>query len=53
MMSLKINKIRGLLYFAAKILGDINGVRKGEIGQRVGRRVTGKVTGRLMGKIFK
>ena len=50
---LSINKIRSLLYGSAKILGDINAVKKGKIGERFGRRIVGKVTGRLMGKLFK
>jgi hypothetical protein len=50
---MKINKIRGILYFVAKILGDVNAVKKGKVGKRIGRRVAGKVTGRLLGKIFK
>lgn len=48
-----INKIRGVLYFLAKILGDINAVQKGKIGQRIVRRGAGKITGRLLSKIFR
>ena len=50
---MSISKIRGILYFMAKLLGDINAVRRGTIGQRIGRRLAGKVTGRLMGKLFR
>lgn len=50
---MSINKIRSILYFIARILGDINAVQKGKIGQRIGRRVLGKIFGRLMGRIFK
>lgn len=50
---MSINKIRSLLYNVAKILGDVNAVKKGKIGKRVTRRVAGKVTGKLMGKLFK
>jgi hypothetical protein len=45
--------MRSLLYFIAKILGDINAVRKGKVARRAGRRVAGKLTGRLLGKLFK
>lgn len=45
--------MRSLLYFIAKLMGDVNAVQKGKIGQRIGRRAAGKVTGRLFGKIFK
>jgi len=46
-------KFRGLLYFLARILGDINAVKKGKVGKRIGRRVAGKMTGRGLGKLFK
>jgi tetrahydromethanopterin S-methyltransferase subunit G len=50
---MSINKIRTILYFIARILGDINAVQKGKIGQRIGRRILGKIFGRIIGKIFK
>ena len=49
---MKINKIRSGLYKSAKILGDVNAVKKGKIGRRIGVRVVGKIFGRIMGKIF-
>ena len=45
--------VRGILYFIAKILGDVNAVKKNKVGRRVGRRIAGKATGRLFRKIFK
>ncbi|MBP1931832.1 hypothetical protein [Ammoniphilus resinae] len=48
-----INKIRILLYFVAKILGDINAVQKGKIGKRIARRAAGKVTSKWMNRLFK
>ena len=48
-----IGKLRGFLYWLARLLGDINAVRRGRIGQRIGRRLAGKVTGRLLGKLFR
>ncbi|MGB9664506.1 MAG: hypothetical protein ACPL25_06270 [Ignavibacteria bacterium] len=48
-----INKVRSILYLIARILGDVNAVQKGKIGQRIGRRVLGKFFGRLMRNIFK
>jgi len=39
-----ISKTRGLLYWLAKILGDINAVQKGKVGKRIIRRGAGKVT---------
>ena len=50
---MSIGKFRGWLYFLAKILGDLNAVLRGRIGQRIVRRLAGKVTGRLMGKLFR
>lgn len=47
-------RIRSLLYQLARILGDINAVKKGKIGGRVGRRFAGKMTGRLvMRRLFR
>ncbi|TYO97035.1 hypothetical protein [Desulfallas thermosapovorans] len=48
-----ISQTRGILYGAAKLLGDVNAVRKGTIGKRIARRAAGKATGRLLGKLFK
>lgn len=50
---MSINKFRSLLYSLAKILGDVNAVKKGKVGRRIGRRAAGKVTGKMMRKIFK
>jgi len=44
-----INRLRTILYTAAKLLGDINAVLKGRIGRRIGRRLAGKISGRLLG----
>lgn len=48
-----ISKTRTVLYFAAKLLGDISAVLRGRIGKRIGRRVAGKVTGRALGRWFR
>ena len=45
--------LRGFLYGWARLLGDVNAVQKGRVGQRVGRRIVGKITGRLLGRLFK
>ena len=56
---MSINKTRSALYWAAKILGDVQAgqqaAKKGSftpVGKRIGRRLAGKVTGRLLGKLF-
>lgn len=48
-----MNGFRSFLYTLAKILGDINAVRKGTIGKRIAKRAAGKVTGKLLSKLFK
>lgn len=48
-----INQTRGLLYGLARLLGDVNAVKKGKIGRRIGRRVAGKVTGRALRGLFR
>lgn len=50
---MSINKIRSILYGTAKILGDVNAIKKGKVGKRIARRVAGKGTGRFLGKLFK
>lgn len=45
--------MRGLLYKIARLLGDVNAVKKGKVGKRVGRRAAGKATGKGFKKLFK
>jgi hypothetical protein len=45
--------LRGFLYSFARLLGDVNAVKKGKVGRRVARRAAGKVTGRGMRKLFR
>lgn len=45
--------LRSALYTIARIMGDVNAVKKGKVGKRVARRAAGKVTGRGLGKLFK
>lgn len=47
----KISKIRSLLYTTAKVLGDVDAVKKGKVGKRVKKRVLGKIAGKLLGKL--
>ncbi len=44
---------RSLLYTLAKLMGDVNAVKKGKVGTRVQRRLAGKATGRALRKLFK
>ncbi len=50
---MSINKTRGFLYALARLLGDINAVKKGKVGKRVARRIAGKATGKALRKLFK
>ncbi|GAB3798536.1 hypothetical protein [Virgibacillus kimchii] len=50
---MKINSLRRVLYTFARILGDVNAVKKGRVGRRIGRRVVGRGTGKMMRKLFK
>jgi hypothetical protein len=50
---MSIGKTRGFLYKAARILGDVNAVKKGKVGKRVARRAAGKATGRTLRKLLK
>jgi len=45
--------LRSALYLIARLMGDVNAVKKGKVGKRVARRAAGKVTGRSLGKLFK
>ena len=51
--AMSISKTRGFLYWLARLLGDVNAVKKGKVGRRVGRRIAGKVSGRGLRKLFK
>jgi hypothetical protein len=42
-----------VLYWLARLLGDVNAVQKGTIGRRATRRVVGRQTGRAMRKLLK
>ena len=43
---------RGWLYRIARLMGDVNAVKKRKVARRVGRRAAGKVSGRLFRRIF-
>lgn len=45
--------LRSLLYWIARILGDVQAAKKGRVGRRIGRRLTGRATGRGLGRVFK
>ena len=45
--------LRSALYTIARLMGDVNAVKKGKVGKRVARRAAGKATGRTMRKVLK
>ncbi|MFW6056862.1 MAG: hypothetical protein ACOC9B_06100 [Chloroflexota bacterium] len=45
--------MRSFLYTIARLMGDVNAVKKGRVGKRVARRTAGRATGRALGKLFK
>ena len=50
---MSLNHIRSILYAIARLLGDVNAVQKGKIGQRILRRIIGKLLGRGLGRFFR
>ena len=48
-----MSAFRSLLYALARLMGDVNAVKKGKVGRRVARRAAGKATGRGLGRMFK
>ena len=45
--------LRSLLYLVARLLGDVNAVRRGRIGQRIARRLAGRATGRALRRMLR
>lgn len=48
---LTIGKIRRAAYKTAKVLGDVQAVKKGKVAKRVKNRVVGKLLGKAVGKL--
>ncbi|MBM7605967.1 hypothetical protein JOC75_003995 [Metabacillus crassostreae] len=44
---MSIGKVRKVLYFISKVLGDINAVKRGKVKQRIYNKAIGKVTSKL------
>lgn len=45
-----MNDLRKLLYGLARLLGDVNAVRRGKIGNRLMNKAIGRATGKLFRK---
>ena len=50
---ISVGKTRSALYKSAKILGDINAIRRGSIGRRLTHRLTGKISARILSKLIR
>ncbi len=48
-----MNAVRSLLYFIARLMGDVSAVRRGTVGKRLGRRVTGRAAGKLLRSLWR
>jgi hypothetical protein len=50
-----LSLIRSMLYALARLLGDIQAVRRGPnaVAKRFARRASGKFTGRMLGRLFR
>ncbi len=44
---------RSFLYMLARLLGDVNAVKRGRVGRRIARRAAGRATGRGLGRLFR
>ena len=45
--------MRNLLYAFARLLGDLNAIRRGTVVKRIARRVVGRAAGRGIGRLFR
>lgn len=45
--------VRSALYRTARVLGDVQAVRRHRIGRRIVRRAVGRLAGRTLGTLFR
>ena len=43
-----IGKLRSILYTVARLLGDVNAVRRGRVRERIANRIAGRIAGRAL-----
>ncbi len=48
-----MSRLRSLLYFFARLLGDVSAVQHHRVGRRIRNRIVGRATGRLIGKLLR
>ena len=49
----KSRRLRSKMYKGAKVLGDVNAVLGGTVGQRIAQRIAGKLSRRGLNKLLK
>lgn len=47
------NGLRSLLYAVARLMGDVNAVKRGRVPRRLARRVVGRQLGHLLRRLFR
>jgi hypothetical protein len=52
---LSLNQFRSLLYFVARLAGDLNAIRRGPgaVVKRLGRKSLGRAAGRSINRLFR
>lgn len=45
--------MRRWFYLLARLLGDVNAVRKNRVGRRIARRIAGRLAGRALWRIYR
>jgi hypothetical protein len=48
-----VSSFRSFLYALARLLGDVNAVKRGKVGRRIARRAVGKATGKALTRFLK
>ena len=48
-----LSKLRGLFYKTARVLGDVQAVRRGRIVKRIHNRIVGRLSSKILNRIWK
>jgi hypothetical protein len=48
-----LNSLRSLLYRLARLLGDVQALRRGRIVERTHNRIAGRIMRKVLGKIWR
>ena len=52
-MEMTLSKLRNLLYKTARVLGDVQAVRRGRIVKRIHNRIVGRLSSKILRRIWK